>query len=106
MENDAYALPPGSRVLVTGANGYIASHVVDTLLRLGYLVRGTVRTQKPWLNKYFEEKYGAEVFDTIELASFDDQSNIENHLHGIDGIIHLVSHQDICHHISHGTMRH
>ncbi|KAJ6018215.1 hypothetical protein N7451_001594 [Penicillium sp. IBT 35674x] len=91
MENDAYALPPGSRVLVTGANGYIASHVVDTLLRLGYLVRGTVRTQKPWLNKYFEEKYGADVFDTIELASFDDQSSIENHLHGIDGIIHLAT---------------
>lgn len=94
MDHDAYALPPGSRVLVTGANGYIASHVVDTLLRLGYLVRGTVRTQKPWLNKHFEEKYGADVFDTIELSSFDDQSNIENHLHGIDGIIHLVSHQD------------
>lgn len=91
MENNAYALPPGSRVLVTGANGYIASHVVDTLLRLGYLVRGTVRTPKPWLNKYFEEKYGADVFDTIELSSFDNQSDTEDHLHGIDGIIHLVS---------------
>lgn len=95
MDNDAYALPPGSRVLVTGANGYIASHVVDKLLKLGYLVRGTVRTQKPWLNKYFEEKYGAGVFETVELASFDDQKDIDYHLYGIDGIIHLVSHQYI-----------
>lgn len=30
-------------VLVTGASGYIASHVVKTLLDSGYQVRGTVR---------------------------------------------------------------
>uniref|UniRef100_A0A2P2I3A9 NADPH-dependent aldehyde reductase ARI1-like n=1 Tax=Hirondellea gigas TaxID=1518452 RepID=A0A2P2I3A9_9CRUS len=31
-------------VLVTGANGYIASHVVQQLQQAGYRVRGTVRT--------------------------------------------------------------
>ncbi|OQE17696.1 hypothetical protein PENFLA_c023G04025 [Penicillium flavigenum] len=31
----------GSLILVTGANGYIASHVVDQLLQLGYNVGGT-----------------------------------------------------------------
>lgn len=34
---------PPSKVLVTGANGYIAVWVVDTLLKAGYTVRGTVR---------------------------------------------------------------
>ncbi|KAL4915456.1 hypothetical protein BDW62DRAFT_203641 [Aspergillus aurantiobrunneus] len=42
------ALPKGSRVLVTGANGYIAFHV-DQMLALGYTVKGTVRAPKPWL---------------------------------------------------------
>ena len=30
-------------VLVTGATGYVASHVVEQLLAKGYTVRGTVR---------------------------------------------------------------
>jgi nucleoside-diphosphate-sugar epimerase len=34
----------GAKVLVTGANGYIALHVVDQLLKAGYAVRGTVRS--------------------------------------------------------------
>jgi len=40
--------PAVTRVLVTGASGYIACHVIDQLLRSpkGYLVRGTVRDLK------------------------------------------------------------
>lgn len=33
-------------ILVTGASGYLASHVVNTLLKDGYRVRGTVRSLK------------------------------------------------------------
>ncbi|PIG87846.1 hypothetical protein AARAC_009850 [Aspergillus arachidicola] len=58
MSNAQHALPKGSRVLVTGANSYIASHVVDQLLQLGYLVRGTIRAPKPWLSEYSTQKYG------------------------------------------------
>lgn len=32
-------------VLVTGASGYLGGHVVNTLLRRGYKVRGTVRSK-------------------------------------------------------------
>jgi nucleoside-diphosphate-sugar epimerase len=35
-----------AKVLVTGANGYIAMHVVDQLLKAGYTVRGTVRSTR------------------------------------------------------------
>ena len=34
------------RILVTGASGYIASHIVQQLQLLGYRVRGTVRSKK------------------------------------------------------------
>jgi hypothetical protein len=43
MAKNLSTLPQGSRILVTGANGYIASHVVDKLLGLGHMVRGTVQ---------------------------------------------------------------
>ncbi|KAJ5744216.1 hypothetical protein N7533_009086 [Penicillium manginii] len=46
----------GSRTLITGTNGFIGSHVVDQLLSLGYLVRGTVRESKPWLNELFDQQ--------------------------------------------------
>ncbi len=39
------ALAPGSLILVTGINGYIASHIADQLMSLGYRVRGTARDQ-------------------------------------------------------------
>ena len=35
-----------NRVLVTGASGYLASHIVKQLLEQGYKVRGTVRSLK------------------------------------------------------------
>ena len=39
------AIAPASKVLVSGANGYIATWVVRKLLEHGYAVRGTVRTE-------------------------------------------------------------
>lgn len=36
---------PGSKVLVTGANGFAAVHIVDVLLKKGYSVRATIRSE-------------------------------------------------------------
>lgn len=90
MSNSKHALPKGSRVLVTGANGYIASHVVDQLLSHGYLVRGTIRAPKPWLSEYFAQKYG-DVFEDVIVTCFENRDDINRVLDGVDGIIHLVS---------------
>jgi nucleoside-diphosphate-sugar epimerase len=56
---------PGSKVLVSGANGFIAMWVVRTLLEKGYAVRGTVRSQEKGqhLTDTFK-KYG-EKFELI-----------------------------------------
>ncbi|KAG7888248.1 hypothetical protein KL936_003460 [Ogataea polymorpha] len=46
-------------VLITGANGFIASHIVDTLLNSGYTVIGTARAEskfEPLLSE-FKKKY-------------------------------------------------
>jgi len=62
----------GELVLVTGANGFIASHVVDQLLLAGYNVRGTVRAESKgkWLNDHFGSKYG----DRLEIVVVPDMA--------------------------------
>jgi nucleoside-diphosphate-sugar epimerase len=90
MAKNSSTLPQGSRILVTGANGYIASHVVDKLLGLGYMVRGTVRAPKPWLNEYFQQKYGPNVFETVFVETFGNKDELESIMDGVDGVIHSV----------------
>lgn len=46
MAIDMLPEKPSAVVLVTGANGFIASHVVSQLLDAGYQVLGTVRSSK------------------------------------------------------------
>ncbi|TCD60318.1 hypothetical protein EIP91_010356 [Steccherinum ochraceum] len=55
-------------VLVTGASGYLGSHVVDQLVRSGHRVRGTVRSHKVAANKEAFSIYG----DTVEIFGIDD----------------------------------
>eukprot|EP01084_Bolivina_argentea_P136402 240215_1 len=49
-------------VLVTGANGFIASHIIKTLLEKGYNVIGTVRNLQNHTNKY-KYLYDFEITD-------------------------------------------
>lgn len=62
-------IPKGSWVLVTGVNGYVASHTADQLLQHGYKVRGTVRntTKNQWIKDLFDRKYGAGCFELVQV---------------------------------------
>ncbi|KKY15405.1 putative aldehyde reductase [Diplodia seriata] len=74
------ALPRGSTILVTGANGLIASHICDFLLAQGHHVRGTVRslTRSAWLAALLTTRHGGNRFSLIEVpdmsapGAFDD----------------------------------
>lgn len=90
MTKTQYTFPPGSTVLVTGANAYIGSHVINILLGLGYRVRGTVRTPRPWLNEYFDACYGKGLFETILITDISDHSAFDNALTGVSGVVHMV----------------
>ncbi|KAJ6179786.1 hypothetical protein N7519_010247 [Penicillium mononematosum] len=85
-----YIVPPGSKVLVTGANGYIASHIVKVLLDLGYLVRGTVRTPMPWLTEYFEKQCGLGRFELIVVSDFQQSDAFDESVNGVSGVIHVA----------------
>jgi uncharacterized protein YbjT (DUF2867 family) len=63
----------GDKILVFGANGYIAAWVVQVLLEKGYSVRGTVRTKEK--GQHLEEmfkKYG----DKFEIAIVEDNVKV------------------------------
>jgi len=82
---------PGDKILVTGANGFLAVHVVDVLLKKGYAVRGAVRSlnKGEHLKKLFA-KYG----NKFELAVVEDitaPGAFDNVLDGIDAIAHTAS---------------
>ena len=67
------AITPGSKALVTGANGFAAIHIVDALLKKGYSVRATVRSEskEAHLKKLFGE-YG----DKLEFAVVPDITRV------------------------------
>lgn len=54
------ALPKGAIILVTGANGYIGSHVADQCMAAGYKVRGASRSEEKAKNiaAVFDERHG------------------------------------------------
>jgi uncharacterized protein YbjT (DUF2867 family) len=89
-----YAIPRGSLILVTGANGYIGSHVVDQLLALGYRVRGTVRDKKPWLDEFFEKKYGKGKFESVAVQAIEAAGAFSNVAEGASGVVHVVRYGD------------
>ncbi|KAE8386159.1 NAD dependent epimerase/dehydratase [Aspergillus alliaceus] len=91
MAPRSVALPPKSHILVTGSSGYIGSQVVNSLLELGYVVRGTVRSPKPWLDELFKQRFGQHSFDTVLVSDFDDRRLLAQIMDGISGIVHVAS---------------
>ncbi|KAL4879729.1 putative aldehyde reductase [Aspergillus karnatakaensis] len=86
-------IPKGSLILVTGANGFIASHVIDQLLDAGYNVRGTVRdlTRTNWLNELFENKYGTGRLETVQVPDITTQTAFADAVKGVSAIAHIAS---------------
>ncbi|GKT55138.1 aldehyde reductase [Colletotrichum tofieldiae] len=74
------AIPKGSTVLVTGANGLVGSHVADQFLKFGYKVRGTVRdvNKNTWLSDVFDKTVACLVPQMLILL-------------GVSAVIHVAS---------------
>lgn len=85
------ALPKGSFILVTGGNGFIASHIIDLLLQLGFRVRGTIRAKKPWLDDLFQQKYGSKSFESVVIPSLEEEGPIDAAMQGVSGVVHVAS---------------
>ncbi|KAF8640264.1 hypothetical protein AX16_010159 [Volvariella volvacea WC 439] len=76
-------------VLVTGANGFLASHIVKALLDAGYAVRGTVRGARLGaLRSSLGTKY-----PLLDIVQVDDVAtgDLNDALKGVYGVIHTAS---------------
>src|SRR5690349_20401796 len=73
---------PGSRVLVTGASGYIGGRLVGELLDAGYEVRCLVRTPA--------KLSGAPWVDRVQVVAGDVHGDLAPALDGLDALYYLV----------------
>ena len=95
MSDLSVALPKGSRVLVTGLGGFLASHVAKQLLDRGYKVRGTVRD--PSANAWITDEMFADATQRgdLELVALDfttaSPSTYESAVKGVDGVLHVAA---------------
>lgn len=82
------AIPQGSLVLVTGANGLIASHVADQLLASGFKVRGTVRDvqKSSWLAELLDSKYGSGKFELVAVEDMAAEGAFDEAVKGTEAL--------------------
>jgi dihydroflavonol-4-reductase len=71
MSNPRAGIQPGERVCVTGATGFIGSHVITTLLDRGYAVRGTVRDPNNTAATAHLVEHARKVGGELELVAAD-----------------------------------
>ena len=80
----------GDRVLVTGAGGFIGSHVIELLVRSGHDVRAFVQYNSSgswgWLDT-------SEVADELDVFSGDirDPIGVRTAMNGCDSVLHLAA---------------
>ncbi|KAF8798337.1 NAD(P)-binding protein [Phlegmacium glaucopus] len=83
----------GSKVLVSGANGYIAMWVVRTLLERGYTVRGTARTEDKgkFMIDYFKSLGYGDKFEVVVVDDITKEGAFDEAVKGVDAIEHTAS---------------
>ena len=77
-----------SKILLTGANGFLGTNVLNELLSRGYLVRGFIL---PGTNKNFIQKPGVEIFEGNLL----NQDDVNKAVLGCDAVIHTAACTDV-----------
>ncbi|KAI8955570.1 hypothetical protein F4801DRAFT_528257 [Xylaria longipes] len=83
------------RVLVTGANGYIAAQTIARYLKAGWTVRGTVRdlnsTSVRELTAHFASERKADQFELVAVPDIKAPGAFDEAVKGVQAIAHLAT---------------
>ena len=79
----------GQRIFISGANGFIAAHSIERLLRRGATVVGSVRAPSDTKNAFLRALPGGERL-TLVAADLDDRDPFGAHVDA-DAVIHMAS---------------
>ncbi|KAM7213984.1 NAD(P)-binding protein [Rhypophila decipiens] len=94
MTAPATTISEGSLVLVTGATGFVATHVIKTFLQRGYRVRGTVRNleKASWLLTGLFKTYADQGFlELVVVPNLAAEHAFDEAVKGVSAIIHVAS---------------
>ncbi|KFY97139.1 hypothetical protein V498_02242 [Pseudogymnoascus sp. VKM F-4517 (FW-2822)] len=87
-------IPRGSWILVTGANGFVASHVTQQFLQRGYKVRGTIRDleKSAWLVQDAFKSYADRGdFELVVVSDLAAKGAFDGAIRGVSVIVHVAS---------------
>ncbi|KAF5619455.1 NADPH-dependent aldehyde reductase [Fusarium sp. NRRL 52700] len=93
MSEHQTAIPKGSWVLVTAANGHTGSHIVFELLKRDFKVRGTVRdleSSKWLLEDNFVSKYAQRGDIELVVADTTNPHDFDRAVQGVAAVIHVA----------------
>ncbi|EXK27037.1 hypothetical protein FOMG_16475 [Fusarium oxysporum f. sp. melonis 26406] len=90
---DNPAFPKGSTILVTGANGFLGSHIADQFLNNGYEVRGTVRDREKnaWLVDLFKKRHPERAFKLVKVPDLTAEGAFTEAVKGVSAVVHTTS---------------
>ena len=82
---------PQAKVLVTGANGYLATWVIKKYLEAGYSVRGAVRSISK--SAFLKDKFGhyGDRFEIVVVEDIAKDGAFDEAVSGVDAIAHTAS---------------
>ncbi|KZO89682.1 D-lactaldehyde dehydrogenase [Calocera viscosa TUFC12733] len=80
-----------AKVLLTGANGFIATWILQGLLEQGYAVRGTIRSASKgdFLKRKFA-KYGNKL-ELVEVSDIGAKGAFDKAVVGVDAVLHTAA---------------
>ncbi|KAL4896845.1 hypothetical protein BDV59DRAFT_169179 [Aspergillus ambiguus] len=83
--------PNGKIVLVTGATGFIGSHITAALLESGYLVRATVRSQVASHQIFSSHAKYTDRLSVCTVPNMTLEGAFDNAVREVDSVIHTAS---------------